>query len=93
MSTRFRPPPDDQWNEAPRGGLSRLARNSGWFLLALWGLALVVFTAWTSAGGEERWFEPLVVWGGIGGFGLLLLSVLMDRLRVKRTDRYREVEK
>ena len=42
--------------------------------------------------GIPAWQRLLVV-GGVGGFALLLLSVLLDRLRELQHDRYRRVQK
>jgi hypothetical protein len=37
--------------------------------------------------------EGLLVFGGVAGVALLFLGVLLDRLHVLKTDRYREVRK
>jgi anti-sigma factor RsiW len=96
-SSSFAFPADEQWNELPRSGGSRALRLGGWLALSLW-LALV---ASASAVGLARlalpFWEKLAVVGGVvgagGGLGLLLLSVLFDRLRDLRHDRYRRVLK
>ena len=77
MNTRFLIPADDQWNERPRGGLSRVLRGGGW----------LVATA------PESLFEKLLIFGGASGGALLFLSALVDRLRALPGDRYRRVEK
>jgi hypothetical protein len=42
--------------------------------------------------GAPAW-EQLLIAGGVGGFVLLLLSALLDRLQQLGTDRYRRVQK
>jgi hypothetical protein len=37
--------------------------------------------------------EKTLIFGGLAAFGLIFLSVLLDRIKTARTDRYREVEK
>jgi hypothetical protein len=93
MTTSFHTPPDDSWNEAPGSGWSRLSLRLGWLLVVLWGLSLGGFALWQLWTGPERLLTKLLAFGGISGFALLALSVLLDRLESYRTDRYRRVEK
>lgn len=93
MSTQFETPRDDQWREAPRGGVSRLSFGLGWLLLGVWVLGLAGVALWQLATGPEGLGEKLLIFGGLSGFGLLVLSVVLDRIRTYRTDRYRRVEK
>lgn len=93
MSTTFRSPSDDQWDERPRGVTSRLARGLGWTLLAAWGLAMTGFVIGRIWQESDNWFEALLAFGGISGLLLLLVSVGLDRLESMKTDRYKGVEK
>ena len=86
-------PADEQWNELPRTGGSRALRLGGWLALVLWAALL-------SGGGTVALvtstvpvWEKLAIAGGVGALALLLLSVLLDRLRDLRHDRYRRVQK
>ena len=93
MTTRFELPTDDQWNEAPRGLASRLGFGLGWTLLLVWAvgmLGLVVGTIWQDG---MPWTVKLLLFGGLTGGALLLLSVLIDRLKVLGKDPYRRVQK
>ena len=93
MTTRFELPADDQWNEAPRGLASRLSFRLGWILLLAWavGLAgLVVGHVWTD---DMPLSEKLLIFGGLSGAALVLVSVLIDRLAVMRNDPYRRVQR
>jgi len=93
MTTHFELPPDDQWREGPRGGLSVLSRGLGWIVLLVWGVGLLGFVLGQVWNGPGSLLEKLLAFGGLLGFGLLFTSVLIDRLRAARTDRYREVER
>jgi anti-sigma factor RsiW len=93
MSSRFSTPSDDQWDERPRGPLSRLTFGIGWTVLLAWLVGLAGFAIGQLWTGPESLAEKLLVFGGLAGVGLLLLSVLIDRLAALGSDRYREVEK
>ena len=93
MTTQFHTPPDEQWDERPRGLLSRSSMRIGWLILLLWLVGITGFMIghlWT---GSESLFEKLLAFGGIAGITLLFLSVLLDRIKTMKTDRYQEVKK
>lgn len=93
MTTRFFEPADDQWNERPRGLASRLSLHLGWGLLLLWLVGVVGFVLGNIWSNSQNLTEKLLAFGGIFGFLLIFLSVLVDRLQTRRTDRYRGVLK
>jgi len=93
MGTRFVEPADEQWDERPRGVLSRLSRGAGWLVAVVWLVAVTGFTLWEVATSPEGWFEKSLFFGGATALVLLFVSVLVDRLRSMRTDRYRGVDK
>lgn len=92
-TTPFRPPADDQWDERPRGAASFLARRAGWTLIVAWLGAITVFAVWQLARAPEDLWVKVAVFSLAAGPVLLFLSVLADRLRTLRTDRYRRVLK
>jgi predicted anti-sigma-YlaC factor YlaD len=93
MRTDFVQPTDDQWDERPRTAAGGGTRAVGWLLAIIWAVAVSGFGLWHVWTDVENVFERLLVFGGIAAFGLLLLSVVIDRVRSARSDRYREVEK
>lgn len=93
MSTRFVEPSDDQWNERPRGVGSLISRSLGWGLAVVWLVTITGYGLWQFWTSPEGLFEKLLVFGGLSALGLLFFSVLLDRVRTAKTDRYREVEK
>lgn len=92
-ATRFTQPPDDLWDERPRGLTSRLLRGGGWLLLITWLVAMTAFATWTLATSPESLWLKLLIFGGATGTALLLLSVLVDRLRTLPFDRYRRIQR
>ena len=92
-ATPFRPPADDQWDERPRTAASFLARRAGWLLIVAWLAAVAAYALWQLATAPENPWVKLAVFSVIAGPVLLFLSVLFDRLRTLRTDRYRRVLK
>lgn len=93
MSTQFVQPSDDQWDEAPRGGLSRLLRGGGWLILVVWLVAVTGFGLWQIAAAPGEAWVKILVFSGLTGGMMLFLSILIDRLRALPGDRYRRVEK
>ncbi|MDH3403285.1 MAG: zf-HC2 domain-containing protein [Acidobacteriota bacterium] len=92
-STRLAAPADEEWREAPRSGASRFLRRSGWLLAIGWAVAVLGFALWGAATSPESWWERALVAGAVGGPLLLFSSVLLDRLKVMKTDRYGRVRR
>lgn len=93
MTTDFPVPTDDEWREAPRSVGSSWVRRLGWILVVVWilgagGLAIEAFVE-----GAAAWYEKALIGALFGGGLLLFLSVLLDRLKALKTDRYGGVEK
>jgi hypothetical protein len=91
--TRFEHPEDLQWDESPRGPLSRWFRSFGWLFVVIWLVGVGAFGLWQFITSPENLLEKLLAVGAVGGFALLFLSILLDRLRDLKTDRYRRVRK
>lgn len=92
-ATPFRPPGDDGWDERPRGLPSLLTRRLGWTLVLAWAAVIVCFAVWQLVTAPEDLGVKLLVASPTAGVALLFLSVLFDRLRTYKTDRYRRVLK
>jgi len=93
LSSRFEVPPDEQWDEAPRGGASRLFRGAGWLMTLIWLLGLAGFLAVELWAESASTLERALLFGGALGFALLFLSALVDRWSTYADDRYRRVRK
>ena len=64
-----------------------------WPVLVIWLVAVTGYGLWQVWQASEGLVERLLVFGGVTGCALLFVSVLLDRLRSAKTDRYREVQK
>jgi predicted anti-sigma-YlaC factor YlaD len=93
MSTRFNGPDDDEWPELPRTVPSRFSRQMGWVVLVAWALVTTGLALWRFLTATGDPLEIFLVLGLPGGVLLLFVSVLMDRLRDLKTDRYRGVHR
>ncbi len=93
MTTRLKVPEDVQWDERPRGPFSLFSRRLGWLMIIAWAVAVAAYGMWQFFTSPDNLVEKLVAASAVSGFGLLFLSVFLDRLRDARTDRYRRVEK
>ncbi|MCK5379414.1 MAG: zf-HC2 domain-containing protein [Acidobacteria bacterium] len=93
MSTTIHQPPDDQWREAPRGGVSKAGRIVGWLLAVAWLVIITAFGLYQGWQNTDGAFEKFLGFGGLGAVALLLGSVALDRWRTAKTDPYRGVEK
>ena len=65
MNTKFVEPSDEQWDEAPRGSVSLMARGLGWILGIIWLLALGGFALWSAWQEAENLLERLLIFGGL----------------------------
>ena len=92
-STRFVEPDEDVWPELPRTRSSWLSRSLGWVVIVAWLGVVSGYALWHFLANTGDPFEIFLVLGLPGGFVLLFLSVLLDRIKVLKTDRYRGVHR
>ena len=92
MSSEFKTP-DDGWDESPRGGVSHLLRNAGLLVGLTWIVGLAMWLIWELANDPEGLIGLLLVGGFLVSAGLLLTSVLIDRRRAMKNDKYTKVQK
>lgn len=91
--TAFTLPADEEWPELPRTAGSRALRLGGWTVVVLWLVAVAAIGLVELLRSSAPAWERVALAGGVAGFALLLLSVLLDRLHDLRFDRYRRVQK
>lgn len=92
-TTELPAPGDEEWNEAPRSRGSRWLRGSGWGLIIVWALVVAGLVVWGLVTGPEAWWQKVLAAALIAGPVLLFASVLLDRIRIMRHDRYGRVKK
>ena len=93
LGTEFLVPADEEWPELPKTGFGRLSRSLGWLLLTSWTLVITAYALWQFLSQTGDPLEIFLVLGLPGAFLLLFLSVLADRLKDLKTDRYRGVHR
>ena len=94
MNTEFQVPEDTQWDETPRGAISRFLHNFGWLIAGLWVVGIAVYLVWQIAtDSESLQFEGVLGFALLLAFGLVILSALVDRLKTRKNDPYRKVLK
>ena len=92
-STTFKEPEESAWPELPQTPLSRFSRSLGWLLVCGWLVVVTALALWRFLSQAGDPLEVFIVLGLPGGFVLLFLSVLLDRLRDFKSDRYRGVHR
>lgn len=94
MTTEFQVSADTQWDETPRGVVSRVFLYLGWLLAIVWAVGLVVMVVQQAVSeGESIRFGALLGLVPFVALGLIVLSALIDRLHTRKTDPYRKVQK
>ena len=94
MNTEFQVPEDTQWDETPRGALSRFLHNFGWLIAGMWVVGIAAYLIWQIATDSESvQFESLLGFGVFLAFGLIVGSAVVDRMKTRKNDPYRKVLK
>lgn len=83
---------DREWSPLHENLLEKTGRRLGWGLLLFWIAASGAYGLWQLAVSPSETLAPkIVLFTLILGLGLLFLSVLSQRLRESRRDRYKGV--
>lgn len=94
MTSEFRVPEDTQWDETPRGAVSRFLQSFGWLLAIVWAVGTGAYLIWQIATDSESiQVENLIGFSLLLAIGLIILSAFVDRLKTRKTDPYRKVKK
>jgi len=85
-------PTKKEWDVMENRILETLTRGIGWSILIVWSVVTIAYGTYqfATAPGEPL-FEKILVFGFFLGFALLFLSVLCQRLREAKSDRYKGV--
>ena len=84
---------NDAAPKRPNAGASDPVRLLGWALLIGGGLVLAGFVVWAIWSDDETpIYVALAIFAIFGGLGLVLVSVLRQRLIERKTDKYRDVQ-
>ena len=90
--------PDQVWDRYWEGTYNRLERGIGWILLSLGAIVLLgaglyelVLTLLKDT--SDPWWIRAAIGSFCGGLAILFVSVLRERIFVRRRDPYREVKR
>ncbi len=87
-------PSREEWKEMEEHILERATRGVGWIILIVWSIATTAYGALHYAlSPNEPLLQKILIFGLFLGLALVFFSVLMERVRESRTDRYRGVQK
>jgi anti-sigma factor RsiW len=97
-SFRLQSFPDHEWDRYWERTYNRLERNLGWILVSLGAIVLLsvglyeLLREWLLDGASPWWLRAAT--GSLAlGLGFLFVSVVRERLFVRRTDPYRGIER
>ncbi len=91
--TSFREPEENAWPELPKTRFGFLSRSFGWTLVVSWLIVVTAYALWHFFAETGDPLEIFLVLGLPGGVALLFLSVLVERVRELKNDRYRGVHR
>jgi hypothetical protein len=87
-------PAEEDWKLMEAHILERIGQGLGWSVLLVWLVVTIAYCLYQyGTSPQEPLFEKILVFSLFLGFGLLFLSVLSQRIRERRTDRYKGVLK
>lgn len=92
---QFQDPPPEEWDEHAKGVFEAAGRGLGWIFYivgaALY-LVLIVSVLWGAlVDREPSWKFAVVALSLLAGTAWLFIAVLNQRLKVRRTDRYKDI--
>ena len=91
-------PPEEQWGSYWQSVYNRIERGIGWILVSLGATVLVAFGLWEAIGElfADTDTPGFVKWAILAlgtGSAMLLISVIREKIFVRRHDPYKEVER
>jgi hypothetical protein len=95
---KFKILPDMYWDEYWQNVYNRLERGISWILISLGAIIVMTFAVWTAVTEllADQTIHPILKFGIfiliIGGV-VLFVSILREKLMVRKVDKYKEVER
>lgn len=95
---KLRNPPEQMWDDYWNSAYRRLERGIGWILVSfgvivVGGWATWQFVAALIADTEMPWLIKAAILAGSLGLVIVAVSVLRDRLFVRKTDPYKDIQR
>ena len=90
----YEEPTSGDWKTIEKNLVQDVSRGLGWMILSIWAVAVTSYGLWElAAAPDEPLTSKLLVFGFFLGVALLFCSVLTQRIRESRTDKYKGVYK
>ncbi len=90
----YEEPSSGDWKTMEKSLVQDVSRGLGWVILSIWAVALTSYGLWElAAAPDEPLTGKLLVFGFFLGVALLFCSVLTQRMRESRRDKYKGVYK
>jgi len=87
-------PSTQEWRRIEKGIFATMSRGLGWIVLVVWSVVTSVYACFEYfSSPAEPLSQKILAFAFFLGLGLLFLSVLSERIRDSRTDRYKGVER
>lgn len=98
QSMALRKPPDEVWEDYWASVYSRLERGVAWILVSVGGIVLVSYGAWQGvqaliADVDMPWFLKGAILATTVGLVVLFVSVLREKLFIRVSDPYKDVQR
>jgi len=98
MQIRFTQPPEETWNRYWLNIYNRIERGIGWILVSLGVIVILVYGAFKVvesilADSSIEWFVKAGILAMLAGLIILLVSVLREKLFIKKSDKYKEIQR
>jgi len=91
---KFKDPPQERWDRYWQRVCQRITRGLGWVLFVVGAVAVVGFGIYEFATDPAvEALQKLIVFAIFVGLGLLLISVIWERIKASKTDKYKEIER
>ena len=94
----LRRPPEETWEQYFGSVYNRMERGFAWILLSIGAIVLTGWVLWV--GLEELWgttdipmYVKIAIYATLLGLLVLLVSVIREKLFVRRTDPYKEIQR
>ena len=94
----LRRPPEETWEQYFESVYNRAERGFAWILLSMGAIVMTGWGLWV--GLEELWgaadlpmYVKIAIYAMLLGLAVLLLSVIREKLFVRRTDPYKEIQR
>lgn len=95
---KFKNLPEFYWNDYWKHIYNRIERGLSWIFLSIGAIIILTFTGWQFLDNliSDKQIHPLLKVGifiFFIGLAILIVSIVREKLMVRRVDKYREVER